>query len=206
MAWDTARTKQRLLDAAVFEYSEHGPLGARVDRVAQRAGVNKERIYQYFGSKQKLFSAVLDQEMAKLAVAVPLTDEQARDLGTFAARIYDYHRDYPHYLRLLLWEGLDPDPLQSDKATLAAARERTEYYAGNVRAVARAQEEGYLRTDVEPAHLLYVARALAAWWLAVPAAVGLMLGEPGIDGARQRRQVLVKLVNDATANPDRTSR
>jgi AcrR family transcriptional regulator len=48
---DTVRTKQRLLDAAVSEYSEHGPLGAGVDRVAADAGVTKERIYQYFGNK-----------------------------------------------------------------------------------------------------------------------------------------------------------
>ncbi|WP_083453002.1 TetR/AcrR family transcriptional regulator [Mycolicibacterium goodii] len=203
MAWDTARTKQRLLDAAVFEYSEHGPLGARVDRVAERAGVNKQRIYQYFGSKQLLFSAVLEQEMTKLAAAVPLTVEQARDLGAFAAQVYDYHRNYPHYLRLLLWEGLDPDPLQSGKATVAAAQERSQHYADNVRAVAQAQEDGYLRTDVAPAHLLYVARALAAWWLAVPSAIALMLGDLRVDDAEERRRVLIKLVNTATANPSR---
>ncbi|WP_275559412.1 TetR family transcriptional regulator [Streptomyces sp. 5-6(2022)] len=198
MAWDTERTKQRLLDAAVFEYSEHGPLGARVDRVAARAGVNKERIYQYFGSKQKLFGAVLEQEMIKLAAAVPLAVEQAADLGEFSGRVWDYHRSYPHYLRLLLWEGLDPDPLQSGRAPVAAAQERSEHYAGNVRAVAQAQADGFLRTDVAPAHLLYVARALAAWWLAVPAAVTLMLGEVANESPEDRRRVLVKLVNDAT--------
>ncbi|GAA0929458.1 TetR/AcrR family transcriptional regulator [Streptomyces rhizosphaericus] len=201
MAWDTERTRQRLLDAAVFEYSEHGPLGARVDRVAARAGVNKERIYQYFGSKQKLFSAVLEQEMIKLAAAVPLTEEQAADLGEFAGRVWDYHRTYPHYLRLLLWEGLDPDPLQSDRASLAAARERSEHYAANVRAIANAQADGLLRTDVAPAHLLYAARALAAWWLAVPSAVTLMLGEAANESPQERRRVLVKLVNDATRKP-----
>ncbi|MTD53284.1 TetR family transcriptional regulator [Amycolatopsis pithecellobii] len=198
MAWDTARTKQRLLDAAVFEYSEHGPLGARVDRVAASAGVNKERIYQYFGGKQKLFGAVLEQEMIKLAAAVPLSDEQARDLGEFAGRVWDYHRTYPHYLRLLLWEGLDRDPLESGRASVAAAAERSEHYADNVRAVAKAQADGFLRADVAPAHLLYVARALAAWWLAAPSAVTLMLGEVANESPQDRRRVLVKLVNDAT--------
>lgn len=137
MAWDTARTKQKLLDAAVHEFSEHGPLGARVDRVASRAGVNKERIYQYFGSKQNLFSAVLEQEMIKLAAAVPLTPELAHDLGEFSGRIYDYHREYPHYLRLLLWEGLDRNPLDGNPP--AARDERAEHYAGDRRVVALAQ-------------------------------------------------------------------
>ncbi|MEJ2867752.1 TetR family transcriptional regulator [Actinomycetospora sp. OC33-EN08] len=201
MAWDTARTKQRLLDAAVHEFSRHGPEGARVDRVAQRAGVNKERIYQYFGSKQKLFSAVLEQEMIKLAAAVPLTVEQAADLGEFAGRVYDYHRHYPHYLRLLLWEGLDPDPAGSEPPAVAAAVERAEHYRENVRAIEVAQAGGALRSDVAAAHLLYVARALAAWWLAVPSAITLMLGELARESAEDRRKVLVRLVDEATRAP-----
>jgi AcrR family transcriptional regulator len=198
MAWDTARTRQRLLDAGVCEFSEHGPLGARVDRVAERAGINKERIYQYFGSKQKLFSAVLEQEMTRLAAAVPLTAEQASDLGEFAGRVYDYHRTYPHYLRLLLWEGLDPDPTGSDPPTPAAADERTEHYRDDVAMVEQAQAAGFLRSDLTAAHLLYAARALAAWWLAVPTAIGLMLGEIARESPEERRAVLVRLVNDAT--------
>ncbi|NJP82382.1 helix-turn-helix transcriptional regulator, partial [Streptomyces sp. AA8] len=55
MAWDTARTRQALLDAAVDEFAEHGFDGARIERIGTRAGVNKERIYQYFGNKQRLF-------------------------------------------------------------------------------------------------------------------------------------------------------
>jgi AcrR family transcriptional regulator len=201
MAWNTARTKQLLLDAAVQEFSEYGPHAGRVDRVASRAGVNKERIYQYFGSKQKLFSAVLEQEMTKLAAAVPLTPEQAADLGEFAGRVFDYHRTYPHYLRLLLWEGLDPDPLQTDAASIAAASERAEHYADNVHAVAQAQAAGALRSDLAPAHLLYAARALAAWWLAVPPAMTLMLGDVTNESPEDRRQTLVTLVNSATRLP-----
>ncbi|WP_236795013.1 TetR family transcriptional regulator [Amycolatopsis sp. GM8] len=197
MAWDTERTKQRLLDAAVHEYSEHGPLGARVDRVAERAGVNKERIYQYFGSKQKLFAAVLEQEMGKLAAAVPLTAELAEDLGEFAGQVYDYHRAYPHYLRLLLWEGLETGLPPGKPTPVAAAAERAAHYADNVAAVARAQQAGILRDDVSPGFLLYVARALAAWWLAVPSTAGLMLADAP-DAPGERRRVLAVLVRDAT--------
>ena len=201
MAWDTAGTRRRLLEAAIHEYSEHGPVGARVDRVAERAGVNKERIYQYFGNKQGLFSAVLQQEMTKLAAAVPLTDEQAGDLGSFAAGVYDYHRAYPHYLRLLLWEGLEHDPLQRDTSTIAAAEERAAHYAEQVGAVARAQAAGKLRDDLAPAHLLYAARALAAWWLAVPPGIRLTYGPLADEPSTERRRALVALVNEATRPP-----
>lgn len=198
VAWDTERTRQRLLDAAVHEYSEHGPLGARVDRVAERAGVNKERIYQYFGSKQKLFAAVLEQEMTKLTSAVPLTSEQAEDLGEFAGQLYDYHRAYPHYLRLLLWEGLETDLDHASASQVAAATERAAHYADNIDAVARAQAAGALRDDVPPGYLLYVARALAVWWLAVPSTVALVLGDAAADAPGDRRQVLADLVRAAT--------
>ena len=59
MAWDTERTKRLLLDAATAEFSAYGLAGARIDRIAATAGVNKERIYQYFGKKDELFAQVL---------------------------------------------------------------------------------------------------------------------------------------------------
>ncbi|MGX9902297.1 TetR family transcriptional regulator [Arthrobacter sp. SA17] len=51
MAWDIERTKALLLQAATAEFSEKGLAGARIDRIAAAAGINKERIYQYFGKR-----------------------------------------------------------------------------------------------------------------------------------------------------------
>ena len=61
MAWDTEKTKSRILEAALLEFSEKGPAGTTIDNVARRSGVNKERIYHYFGNKQALFGVVLDR-------------------------------------------------------------------------------------------------------------------------------------------------
>src|SRR5438270_8604330 len=99
MAWDTDKTKQLLLDAAVQEFAGNGFQGARVDRIAKSAGVNKERIYQYFGNKEQLFARVLDAELGKLAAAVPMTAEAAADLPEHVGRIYDYHQANPHFVR-----------------------------------------------------------------------------------------------------------
>ncbi|GAA3546392.1 hypothetical protein GCM10022222_32530 [Amycolatopsis ultiminotia] len=77
------------------------------------------------GSKQQLFAAVLEQEMTTLSAAVPLTGEQAEDLGEFAGRVCDYHRSHPHYLRLLLREGLQTGAGQAMPGPVAAAAERT---------------------------------------------------------------------------------
>lgn len=136
--------------------------------------------------------------MTKLAAAVPLMAEQAEDLGEFAGQVYDYHRAYPHYLRLLLWEGLETRPGQAEPNPVVAAAERAAHYADNIAAVVRAQNAGVLRDDVSPGYLLYLARALAAWWLAVPSTATLMLAGAAEDGPAARRRVLADLVRDAT--------
>jgi AcrR family transcriptional regulator len=59
MAWDTEETRQRLLSAAIEEFSSFGFAGARIDRIAKLSGCNKERIYFYFGGKTQLFEAAL---------------------------------------------------------------------------------------------------------------------------------------------------
>jgi AcrR family transcriptional regulator len=55
------RTKKSILDAATKEFAAFGLGGARVDSIAERAGSNKRLIYYYFGSKDDLFLAVLEQ-------------------------------------------------------------------------------------------------------------------------------------------------
>ena len=49
-------TRQRIFDAAVQEFAENGFAGARIDRIAELAGVNKQRIYAYFNDKEGLFT------------------------------------------------------------------------------------------------------------------------------------------------------
>jgi AcrR family transcriptional regulator len=71
MAWNTAETQAKLKAAAVQEFAAHGLSGTRVERIAERAGVNKERPYKYFGSKEELFANVLSDELARIATAGP---------------------------------------------------------------------------------------------------------------------------------------
>src|SRR3954454_22766260 len=58
---DADRSQSTILAAARDEFAEHGLGGARVDRIAERAGLNKRLIYYYFEDKEKLFQAVLEQ-------------------------------------------------------------------------------------------------------------------------------------------------
>jgi len=52
--WSVEETKAKLKAAAVQEFAEHGLAGTSAEHIARRAGVNNERIYSYFGSKDQL--------------------------------------------------------------------------------------------------------------------------------------------------------
>src|SRR6478752_6680501 len=104
MAWDTERTKALLLEAGTAEFSAYGLAGARVDRIAEAAGVNKERIYSYFGSKQGLFGAVLTDQLARVMDAVPLVGDGPDAVVDYAGRVLDYQCAHPELARLTMWE------------------------------------------------------------------------------------------------------
>ena len=57
---DAAATKATILECAVREFAERGYDGARIERIVDAAGVNVSLAYQYFGSKEQMFIAVME--------------------------------------------------------------------------------------------------------------------------------------------------
>jgi TetR/AcrR family transcriptional regulator len=60
-------TKEKILEAARQEFAGHGLAGARVDRIAQSAAVNKAMIYYHFHSKENLYQAVIEDHWALIS-------------------------------------------------------------------------------------------------------------------------------------------
>lgn len=105
-----ARNQERILEAATAEFARHGLGGARVDRIAARAGANKRMLYYYYGNKEDLFLAVLESAYAHIRAAerelhlADLEPEAAiRRLVTFT---WDYYLAQPEFLTLLSTENL----------------------------------------------------------------------------------------------------
>jgi len=63
---DSAATRQRILEAGSKEFAEHGFSGARIDQIAKAAQSNVQMIYRYFGSKEELYLAVLEDTYARV--------------------------------------------------------------------------------------------------------------------------------------------
>ena len=137
MAWDTEGTRRRLKEAATAEFAEHGPDGTTMARIAERAGINKERLYKYFGDKQALFETVLTDELDKLAASVAPVPSGFEEIGEFAGRTFDYQAAHPQLVRLLLWEGLS--------GGVADEANRTAHYKKKAQAYALAQRDGCAR-------------------------------------------------------------
>src|SRR5438094_9719715 len=66
---DAEQTRRRILEAAKAEFARKGLGGARVDEIARRSKSNKRMIYHYFGSKEKLFTAVLEAAYTDIRMA-----------------------------------------------------------------------------------------------------------------------------------------
>ncbi len=104
-------TRLKILNAARDEFSAQGPHGARVDRIARRAGANKERLYAYFGSKEKLFRAVLrgafdDLIAEEQRLLTRLSADPTRPTEAMLEHYLRFLETHPHFWRLLAWENL----------------------------------------------------------------------------------------------------
>ena len=60
------RTKRDILSVATKEFAKHGYNGARIDAIAARTSTTKRMIYYYFGGKEPLYIAVLEQEYGRI--------------------------------------------------------------------------------------------------------------------------------------------
>ncbi|SAL43314.1 TetR/AcrR family transcriptional regulator [Caballeronia humi] len=107
---DPEGTRRRILLAAADEFAAGGLFGARVDQIARRAETNERMLYYYFGSKEQLFTAVLEHAFGAL-----VDTERSLDLDGIAPVeamtrlahfVWDYYRDHPELLRLINNENL----------------------------------------------------------------------------------------------------
>ncbi|WP_052863289.1 TetR family transcriptional regulator [Streptomyces niger] len=147
-------TRRRLLDAATTDFAAHGIAGARVDRIAAAAGINKARLYAYFGDKLGLFDAVFRAHSQTVVDSVPFT---ADDLAQYATGLYEAALAQPELIRLAAWaqlEGVTPTN------TAAAAPET----GAKLQAITQAQRDGRVVSSLQAEDLLALVTSMALTW------------------------------------------
>jgi len=184
-------TKELLLAAASEEFSEFGLAGARIDRIAERAGANKRLLYVYFGDKDQLFDTVLARHIEALMESIPLKDG---DLTAFAAARFDFMLANPQVSRLSSWRILErSEPTVAERQT----------FEERVASVAAAQEAGRIRSDIPAIDLFAIVLRMTDSWLGAPAALRGVVGEDPMSAwrLREHRAALLAAVRSVTAPP-----
>jgi AcrR family transcriptional regulator len=107
---DAERTRAELLAVATQVFAEDGYSGARVDEIAERTRTTKRMIYYYFGGKEQLYLAVLEQAYTTIREAedqLPFGDlAPVEALRQLAELTYDHHRQHPEFIRLVSIENI----------------------------------------------------------------------------------------------------
>ncbi|MCO5123081.1 MAG: TetR family transcriptional regulator [Rhizobacter sp.] len=164
---DADRSQRDILDAARDEFALHGLGGARMDRIAERAGVNKRLIYYYFESKESLFLAVLERayegirgEEQQLELTQVEPTEAIRRLIAFT---WDYYLAHPEFLTLLNSENLHRARHLKQSSKIPAMHSPLVQTLADV--LERGHKSGVFRAGVDPVQLYISIAGLSYFYL-----------------------------------------
>lgn len=160
--FSTLDARDKLLEAALSAFAEHGFHGATVRDISQRAGVSQGLITHHFGDKERLWNLVGERVSEDfLAYLTPTIDAGAVDVGTIPALLsayMAYWRSHPLALRLQLWRVLG--------APEAERRARVERLNRQIVPLfAQAQKAGFVRADISAGQAMITTGALIQYRL-----------------------------------------
>lgn len=164
---DAERTRRRIVDAALSEFSENGYAGARVRGIAERAGVNTQLISYYFGGKEGLFQEILrrwHQRETRI-------EEQNLSLGDTVVAYLEAGFEQPELTRIFIWEGLTG--AAPPEASIPPGTEAPE-----VADFRRRQAEGEIAADLDPAYVLLAFMGAVVAPATMPLRVAALCGLP----------------------------
>lgn len=151
---DPETKKQLLFDAALAEFAEFGLAGARIDRLAKRAGVSAGLVYSFYKGKDDLFDAVFDMIVDTTVATVPLDADR---LPEYAGQLHDAGGAHPEVMRFLMWYHL----LRGEAAQRASVAESMR---AKVEAIEQAQGRGTVTTAQPAEHILALVLTIANMW------------------------------------------
>ncbi|MBR0932741.1 TetR/AcrR family transcriptional regulator [Bradyrhizobium jicamae] len=152
---DSTLTKEAILRAATFEFCHKGLGGARVEAIAQRAKANMRLLYAYFGDKNALYVAVLEDVYSEIRAA----EQQLKldDLEPIAAMselinfTFTFFGDHQNYIALINNENLQRG--RNMRKSRKIAELTLPLVASIENVLRRGVAAGLFRGDVDPIQL-----------------------------------------------------
>jgi len=164
---DADRTRQIILDAATHEFAALGLGGARMDRIAERAGVDKRLIYYYFNNKDDLFLAVLERAYAAIRRAEQAQHLEALNPADAVRKLVEftwrYYLEHPEFLCLLNSENLHQAEHLKRSSQVRDIHSPFVQWLADI--LERGQEMGVFRKGVDPIQLYISIASIAYFYL-----------------------------------------
>ena len=142
-----------ILEVALSEFANYGFEGTRIEAITARTATSKRMIYYHFGSKEKLYEAVLDYAYGIVRSGAEYQGDLERlpplqALEAVAASAFDSFMRHPDFIRLSLQENLRGVPVVGQSERIRQINQ------ANLAVVAhhlrRGQADGSVRTDLQP--------------------------------------------------------
>jgi AcrR family transcriptional regulator len=107
---DPERTRADILAVATKEFADQGYAGARINEIAAKTSTTKRMIYYYFGGKEGLYVAVLEQAYSRIRSLEQQLDVEHLDpveaIRELAGLTFDHHESHPDFIRLVSIENI----------------------------------------------------------------------------------------------------
>ncbi len=195
---DAERTRRDIVAVAREEFAEHGLSGARVDAIAARTQTTKRMIYYYFGSKEGLYLAVLEEAYAgirsveqDLALDSLAPEEAIRRLVEFT---FDYQEAHPDFIRLVSIENIHHGKYLAQSDAIRALNSTVIDVIARI--LDRGRQAGVFRTDLAPVDLHLLVSAFCFFRVSNRYTFGALFAQDfsAPESRRQHKQMIVEAV------------
>lgn len=195
---DPEANKARIVQAAIDEFAARGFKGASMDAIAARTHTTRALINYYFGSKEKLYIAVLEQSYGEIRDAegkLELDDLPAAEaIRRIVEFTYGYYLTHQSYVRLVVAENQAKGRyMRKSKAMRTLNRPIIDLLA---RVIERGQAEGRFRRDADPVEVHKAIAALGIFNISNQYTFGAIfqreMGDKG--DVERRREVVAEMI------------
>lgn len=161
----SADMRRALLDAGKTEFANYGYDGARLERIAAKAGCAKRMLYYYFGNKQDVYLAVIEQcytDIRESEDKLNLEDlAPLQALHALARKSFEYHEQNQEFTRLVLQENFQRGEMLGQVSTTELLRKAA--LEPIERILERGVAQGLFKEGVSPVDVHYLISALSSF-------------------------------------------
>jgi AcrR family transcriptional regulator len=187
---DPERTRADILAVATREFADRGFSGARVNEIAAKTSTTKRMIYYYFGGKEGLYVAVLEQAYAGIRSLEQQLDVEHLDpveaIRELAGLTFDHDESHPDFIRLVSIENVHRARYLARSAVLPGLANPALQVLDTI--LVRGRDGGVFRDDVDALDVHQLISSFCVFRTANRHTFGAIFGRDLLDPGRRAHQ------------------